>query len=217
MHASIPISASALTTMFSNPIPLIVSQGIGTIITCLNATLQYKSTGNNFFVNFPAPQIGPTILFTDTQQTFNYVPDAQHSFQISIAQTQNTTVAIQSATAMYMFNGVADYGNCGPIDSIAINAGNQGLGYALNDTGVITYGGNDATYIVTGVGVGGVVTGINLTAPGTSYTNALNVPTATGGAQPGVGGGLGLDTTVLTISTGNAQVDIWYSVINTVP
>lgn len=78
----------------------------------------------------------------------------------------------------------------------SVNMTGNGTGYAPNDTGTISTGNGDATYIINTVDGGGAVTGMHITTPGTNYLTALNVATATGGAQPGAGTGLTLDITV---------------------
>lgn len=84
----------------------------------------------------------------------------------------------------------------GPAQASLSSTG-RGKKYALNDTGVISGGTGDATYRITGVQDGGAVSAILLTFGGTSsYTTNPTAATTTGGAQPGVGTGLVLSTTV---------------------
>ncbi|HEX3161134.1 MAG TPA: hypothetical protein VHQ92_01025 [Pseudolabrys sp.] len=63
-----------------------------------------------------------------------------------------------------------------------------GSGYAVGDTGIINAGNLNATYIVDAVS-GGAISGFHLTYIGSGYVPADNVPTATGGSQPGSGTG----------------------------
>lgn len=72
----------------------------------------------------------------------------------------------------------------------SVNQSGDGSGYAVNDTGIISAGGSDATYIVLTVDGSGGVTAARLTAAGSGYVTANNVPTVTGGAQPGAGANL---------------------------
>jgi len=72
---------------------------------------------------------------------------------------------------------------------------NSGIGYAVNDTGIILGGDNNAVYIVTSVEPStGAVLGVTIGTPGTSYTPTLAAPTRAGApppfSQPGVGIGL---------------------------
>lgn len=78
----------------------------------------------------------------------------------------------------------------------AVNATGDGSGYAVGDTGVVATGDGNATYIINTVDGLGAVTGMHITAPGTNYLTANDVPTATGGAQPGSGTGLTLNISV---------------------
>ena len=93
----------------------------------------------------------------------------------------------------------------GPIATTSLN--NGGVLYAVGDTGsfLINSPGQGATYIVTSVSAGGVVTGYTLTANGTGYATGT-VGTVDGGAQPGVGSGFTIN--VLTISGGTAPVGV---------
>ncbi len=75
----------------------------------------------------------------------------------------------------------------------------SGTGYAVNDTGVILGGKEDATYLVTAVDAGtGAVTALTITAAGTGYSVATGVATRTGGAQAGAG--VGLRVNIATLS-----------------
>lgn len=79
--------------------------------------------------------------------------------------------------------------------------GNGGLGYAVNDTGVIPgANGTTATYIVTSANLSGAVTGFTVTAAGTGYNAGYGYSAQTGGAQPG--GGSGFTLNILTVTAG---------------
>lgn len=72
-----------------------------------------------------------------------------------------------------------------------------GSGYAVGDTGFIDAGDLNATYVVDTVS-SGAVSSFHLTYIGSSYVPADNVPTATGGSQPGTG--TGFQIRVLTVT-----------------
>jgi hypothetical protein len=91
----------------------------------------------------------------------------------------------------------------GPITASEISQ--AGTGYAIGDTGTVTTGNGDATYIVNTVGMVGNVQTYTLTAAGTGYSNGANIPTATGGGQPGAGVGFTLDIA----TAGGGQSSYW--------
>ena len=75
-----------------------------------------------------------------------------------------------------------------------------GIGYAVNDTGIVLDGsGTRATYTVNTVDGAGAVLTYTMSAAGTGYLPANGMDTATGGAQPGVGTGFTIN--VLTVTT----------------
>lgn len=103
----------------------------------------------------------------------------------------------------------------GFIETASVTAG--GSGYAAGDTGTITTGNGNATYLVQTVGGGGAVTLLEITNAGSGYTVSAGNATATGGTQPGSGTGLTVDITVVNSagtpagSTTNFPQRLWYS------
>lgn len=92
----------------------------------------------------------------------------------------------------------------GAVDLTVKNAG--GLLYAANDTGTISgCSGNAPTYKVLTV-TGGAVTTFSLTYSGTGCSTATGAATATGGAQPGIGTGFTINTTVYTGQPGTEKL-----------
>jgi len=87
-----------------------------------------------------------------------------------------------------------------------------GTGYGVGDTGLLIGGSSDATYTITGIDVGGVVTGVTISAPGNNY-QANQVNAFPGGVQPGSGTGLifHIDTLV-NLGDGNFWINIPYYV-----
>jgi hypothetical protein len=103
----------------------------------------------------------------------------------------------------------------GFIETASVTSG--GAGYAAGDTGNITTGNGNATYLVQTVGGGGVVTLISITNAGSGYTVSSGNSTATGGTQPGSGTGLTIDITAVQSgatpagSITNFPQRLWYS------
>lgn len=77
-----------------------------------------------------------------------------------------------------------------------------GTGYAVGDTFTITTGGTGATGLVAAVGVGGSVTAVELTAPGSGYTTGAGKVTTTSGA------GTGLTVDITTVVQGYIKLDL---------
>jgi len=71
-----------------------------------------------------------------------------------------------------------------------------GSGYVIGDTGTVTTGNGDATYVVNTLS-GSAVATYTITAPGTEYSVGTGQGTAVGGAQPGVGAGFTIDVTAI--------------------
>ncbi len=94
-----------------------------------------------------------------------------------------------------LFSQAAFAQGVGTITSANVSAG--GTGYAVNDTGTITTGNGDATYIVNTVSGGAVVT-FTMTGGGTGYSVGPGNATKGGGAQ--AGSGMGFTVNILTIS-----------------
>ena len=79
----------------------------------------------------------------------------------------------------------------GAVASSAVTSG--GTGYAVNDTGTIAAGNQDATYIINSVTGNGAVLTFTITSGGTGYSVGAGNNTATGGLQPGTGTGFTVD------------------------
>lgn len=83
----------------------------------------------------------------------------------------------------------------------AVSSPGLGIDYEVNDTGTITVGSANATYIITAIAPGGAVAGFRLTNPGTAYATNAAATTATGGPQPGDGTGL-----LISITAGGGPI-----------
>jgi hypothetical protein len=115
------------------------------------------------------------------------------------ATTQSVTPLVLQATAPFTIP------DGGAIASATLAAG--GAGYAVNDTGTINTGDGLATYLITQVAAGVVVT-VTITSFGTAYQIAAGVTTTPGGAQPGVGAGFTLDITALDYSVVDIELAV---------
>lgn len=80
-------------------------------------------------------------------------------------------------------------------DAANVSSPGRGSGYEINDTGIISVGSSNATYIITAIVPGGAVAGYSLTNNGTAYSTNAAATTATGGPQPGEGTGFQLSIT----------------------
>lgn len=100
----------------------------------------------------------------------------------------------------------AAVGTAGGVAMAVPSSGHLGLLYAVNDTGLITTGGGNAVYTVTGVGAGGLVTSVSITTPGTG--NAVSTANATSASTGSGDGNLKLDITGI-LSGDGAYVTLW--------
>src|SRR5579872_1325252 len=80
---------------------------------------------------------------------------------------------------------------------VTMTIASGGSGYVNGDTGTVNGGIYLATYSVTSVSGGGVITGLLLGDGGGGYSVGTNVATTRGGAQPGSGSGLTVNITSL--------------------
>lgn len=213
LTATVAISQSALTTLQSVPVAGVPAQGVGKTINVIAATMQYK-TGTAAFVSTATVVI---LAYADNPSgdvmngtfgpAFGNVSDG-----IAWASPTAITSSLEDNQPLIV-SQVSDMGTWGPITASILSGG--GTAYVNGDTGTLTAGSADATYIVTNA-VGGVIQpgGYTITFAGTSYETATSF-TATGGAQPGIGTGFSVDVTVSTPETGHGQVDILYTIIDT--
>ena len=103
----------------------------------------------------------------------------------------------QIPARIYRAKVVSDSG--GAIASSSL--GNGGIGYAVNDTGVVANAmGTLATYTVNTVSGTGAVLTYTISGAGTGYLAGYGYATATGGGQPGSGSGFTVN--ILTVTAG---------------
>ena len=138
---------------------------------------------------------------TVSSMTISSVPYGDQHAVLVYAATIPTSALTQGLPLTCNFIAYPAIGNvtldssstAGEINTAVLNG--AGALYAANDTGIISGGGGDALYKVLTVSSGAVAT-LSLTYGGTGYSTATAVATTTGGAQPGTGTGLTLNTTV---------------------
>ncbi len=119
------------------------------------------------------------------------------SYTIGLSQNNGPAGKFNIAVPGRIYKARVTSATNGAISANALSAGGQG--YAASDTGVILgANGTQATYTVNTVGAGGAVATYTLNTSGTGYIAAAGVPTATGGAQPGVGTGFRIDINSVT-------------------
>lgn len=208
---TVSISQSELTTFNSSPVALVAAPGAGKKIALIGYFWQYKEGTSQFpsgDADFYYGESGDAAPFS---AGFTLVGGSYDQSSLPGAQA----IAPPTENVALVLSSFADAGVFGPITSSVLNSG--GALYAADDTGIVSVGGEDATYIINTVDGGGAVLTYTLTAPGNSYTTTANVPTETGGGQPGVGTGFTLDITVSVPGTGTGQIDLVYKIIDAIP
>lgn len=214
------LTAAQISTMHTTPVQLVAAPGANKVIAVLGMQLVFKPG-------------------TSTFQSVGSI-DAMHAYYSSLVQPVLDDVALSgivTGATWYFANPQLPVGNLfltlpgvdnnsvvltsdedynrGSITGLAVN--NGGAGYAVNDVGTISGGGNgDGNYKVTSVAAG-VVTGItaNSLPNGTGYSVANGVTTT---RVTGVGVGLTINITSIQIGNGTLKAILYYQIIaNTVP
>jgi hypothetical protein len=130
-------------------------------------------------------------LFPESVGGWNYVYNAL----VELPLAGGMTMALGQWCSGFVGTGIGEYAPGGMPSS----------GYAVGDTGIVPVAapGAPATYVVLGVSSTGAVTSFKLTSKGSGYA-AGTLPTATAGAQPGVGTGF----TIIVCNVGScARLD----------
>jgi hypothetical protein len=210
----VTLPAAQLRALHTTPITLVPAPGLGkvviNILTYLSlhfGTAPFQPSGaDGVIVGYQGAQsqviLGPINSFLElSASTIFYNPANLSTVLIPASQASNLPILI-SAESDFTF---------GKISTTTLAAG--GLGYAPNDTGVISTGSANATYQVLTVGGGGAVLTYSITAPGTAYTTGNGVATATGGAQPGAGAGFTVNITAVAQGDGLLQVTTYYTIV----
>ena len=164
-----------------------------------------------FYHTFATDDVGDLYNLNGMTNNLEFVAKLSHLTSTNPLQWRVINSTNNAQSALYFVNGAQTVcswdGTVGPVGGGAIvtsHLGSGGTGYAVNDTGTLTAGGANATYIVNTVSAGVVLT-YTITGAGTGYFSGLSA-TATGGAQPGVG--VGLTIFVDTVAGGGPQQDV---------
>jgi hypothetical protein len=163
-----------------------------------NCTSDWCYNVNAYWLNVPANYL-QTLTITDPSN--GYPPGEVTSGQagslvtlLTFASQRHVSIAeIYPCDAMFAFatawSGLPSTGNGASLTNcqswynqssggiIGSSVGAIGAGYAVNDTGTVTTGGGNATYIVTAV-VGGGVSSFNIVLTGTGYSVSNGQATA---------------------------------------
>lgn len=208
------ITSAQLQALKNTPVQLVSAPGAGKIVVVFGVaivygfgTVAYFCGGNDRlqFLYGPAGDLVTIYIndaITQPQSTFDYESGTGQGSPDFILPGDDNSPIIVTASNLY---------NQGPIKSSTLGAG--GAGYAVNDTGTITTGTGDATYKILSIGALGAVATYQITFAGTQYAVLNGVPTATGGAQPGVGVGFTINITAVTVGDGTLKVVTYYQTI----
>jgi len=212
--SNVTIGAAQLIAFSGGLIAVVPAPGVGKIIQPISVAILY---------NFGTVDFSPT-------PRLNIQIGATGAPVLSVGPTQLTGFGVSAAwLPLINYNGSGITASSGVSNiplNLALTAGHfaagiisaagitaAGTGYALNDTGTITSGGGDATYIITGVGALGVVTSFAVTGAGTGYSTGAGQATATGGAQPGIGTGFTVNITAVQNGDGTIKVVTYYQIV----
>jgi hypothetical protein len=122
---------------------------------------------------------------------------ASHSAILTFPAKYLITTAISGSGQGCYLNITSIIGGQNGITASNVTSGHAGTGYAVGDTGTVTFAGTAAaTYIVNTVSSGAVAT-YSITSVGQGYIIAGAYVTATGGAQAGVGTGFEIDVSAI--------------------
>jgi hypothetical protein len=214
LSTTIHLTAAQIRTLNSAPVTIIPAPGAGRIVAVDSMALIYDFGAHIFDAQvIPQPVVQYASLPGTALLTLPPVILEQTSSQFSFSNTGASGSSFAQSTIAnqaIQFSDLTDY-DAGPILTASLGAG--GTGYAVGDTGTIQQNNNDATYQITSVGALGVVTGFTITGNGTQYVTANGVPTATGGAQPGVGTGFTVNITAVTLGDGTLKVITYYQIV----
>jgi hypothetical protein len=208
------LTAAQLLAIDSTPFTVVPAPGAGKIVALVGVAFVYDFGAHPYqppidpegFQIFYAGSFANLITFLST----NLIERSQSSYlYLGAAMTADVPILPGSDNKAVQLNGGPFSG--GAILTTTIGAG--GLGYVANDTGTLLDGNSDATYRVLTVGAGGAVLTYSITAPGTHYIVENNSPTATGGAQPGVGVGFTVNITAVQNGDGTLKVTAYYQIL----
>lgn len=214
LAATVSLTAAQLAALDVTPITLVPAPGANRIITVLGVALAYKFVTIAYqgagggalsfkYAGAAADKVAADVsgLVTGAASGFFYEAGLLLGNVAILPGDDNQAVLLTTSNTL----------NAGPIVTATKGAG--GAGYAINDTGTINDGSDDATYKVLTVDGGGAVLTFQVTGAGTDYTVENGVATATGGAQPGVGVGFTVNITAVQTGDGTLKVTTFYSIL----
>lgn len=212
-QSTVTITAAALSTLHSAPVATNIPQpGAGKIVSPLGGLLQLHGGSATF------PSISAYLARTgDTGGIINFggLSPSNLSQVVSGSSGGETTPGFDATNKSLVLIAFSDAGITGAIATIAVTPGQGGTGYNVGDTfGITTFSGDAIGTVLTETG--GVVETVTVTGAGdnagTSYQTSTGNATSvlTGGGD----GALQVDITVTAPATGDAQLDIWYGIVN---
>ncbi len=120
---------------------------------------------------------------TNTATTYSTIPGSP-SFKINNSPAPSTNNVMTSNTPTASALGMTSTTYVYSTQAVTIPKNDGGTGYAVNDTG--TFGSSGATYTVSTVSTGGVVTGVTVSAFSTGYVVGTTYTTTTSGSGTGL-------------------------------
>jgi len=208
------VSSAQLQNLLGAPVLLVGAPGAGKLLVFFGALMAYKFGT----VAYDAPGDVLEVIYGSNINP-QLTPNASVTGLIASAASAAAFASASYASIFGILPGSDNtalnlYGqdyNVGPIATTSLGAG--GLGYAVNDTGVLTDGDGTAAYKVLTVGAGGAVLTYQITNTGHLYPVENGAATATGGAQPGVGTGLTINILTIVQGDGTLTVTTYYQVV----
>jgi hypothetical protein len=208
------LTAAQIINLGNVPVELIPAPGAGNIIVVFGAamafefgTIAYSPSGSDILFAAYATDL----LIGLTANVTGLITSANSAFQFGAAdQTGLVNILPGDDNQAVVLTGDATY-PAGAIATSSLAAG--GSGYAIGDTGTIQTGNDDATYQVLTIGALGAVATYAITFGGTLYQPQTNQPTATGGAQPGVGINFAVNILTVTPGDGTLKVVTYYQIV----
>ena len=206
-------TAGQIRALFSAPVQVIPAPGAGKIIVpkftytvFTFGTKPYGPIANDGGTNFAYG--GQPNLFVGGPTGPAYAAERSLLTGGPLFLPSGLTPPINQGLFVTTLNGDL---SAGEITASTLGAG--GLSYAVGDTGTISSGDGNATYVVTSVDGSGAITGYTLTNLGSGYAVGTGISTAVGGAQPGGGTDFSINIGSIQPGDGTAQVTVEYEVV----
>jgi hypothetical protein len=214
LSTTVTLNPAALIALATTPFTLVPAPGAGKILIPIGfaviynfGTIAYQGQ-DTISVEYGGAANDTVLLAGLTVSAL--VTAAASSFLVNPAAVlSNPNLAPDTNQVLRIKSGSLRLG--GPIVTATKGAG--GAGYAINDTGTIVDGSDDATYRVLTVDGAGAVLTFSVSGAGTAYRVENGVATAVGGAQPGVGVGFTVNITAVQNGDGNLKVVTYYQIV----